>query len=395
MKLLSTYIKEMKIASRGFYFYIEIFMAVIILIILLAAVNENPVSKSREYLFYDMPQETLNYLNEKNISEGKMRYGEDSEIKLKPIAFEALNEYTGETVSYNFDETATIKLKTMEVLNPKTGELSKTIHMVDKEEDLIRIAYSEIETGATIRMDESGAISYVYYMQGYETERLENLLYILHNETPDTVEATRDNQVVRTLDVFDKLNNRENLIPMMVVFMGSLMGFFIVMAYIFLDKAEGVIRAFAVTPSSVWKYLLSKIFVILSTVIISTSIITIPIMGAGPNYLMLYVFLIVTTFAMASVGLLVASFFDSITKSFGAMYSLMIALMLPAFSYFIPSFDPFWLRFFPTYPMLQGMKEILLNGDMNYVLIYSAVFLVGGFAIFLLANIKFKKTLTV
>jgi len=45
--------------------------------------------------------------------------------------------------------------------------------------------------------------------------------------------------------------------------------------------------------------------------------------------------------------------------------------------------------------MLQGMKEILLNGDMGYVLIYSAVFLVGGFILFLLANIKFKKTLTV
>jgi ABC-2 type transport system permease protein len=395
MKLLSTYFKEMKIASRGFYFYIEVFMAVIILIILLAAVDENPVSKSREYLFYDMPQEMLDYLNEKNISEGKMRYGEDSEIKLKPIAFEALNEVTGEIVSYNFKNEAVIKLKTMEVLNPNTGELSKTIYLVDKEEDMIRIAYSEIEIGATVRMDASGNFAYVYYMQGYETERLENLLYILHNETPDTVEAMRDNQVVRTLDVFDKLNSRENLIPMMIVFMGSLMGFFIVMAYVFLDKAEGVIRAFAVTPSAVWKYLLTKIFVILTTVIFSTSIITIPIMGAGPNYLMLYLFLIITTFAMASVGLLIASFFDSITKSFGAMYSLMIALLLPAFSYFIPSFDPAWLRFFPTYPMLQGMKEILLNGDMNYVLIYSAVFLVGGFAVFLLANIKFKKTLTV
>ncbi len=74
----------------------------------------------------------------------------------------------------------------------------------------------------------------------------------------------------------------------------------------------------------------------------------------------------------------------------------MIVLMLPAFSYFIPSFDPVWLRFFPTYPMLQGYKEILLvGGDVGYVLIYSGVFLVGGIVIFLIANMKFKKTLTV
>ena len=36
------------------------------------------------------------------------------------------------------------------------------------------------------------------------------------------------------------------------------MGFFIIAAYIFLDKKEGVIKAYAVTPSPVWKYLLSK-----------------------------------------------------------------------------------------------------------------------------------------
>ena len=98
---------------------------------------------------------------------------------------------------------------------------------------------------------------------------------------------------------------------------------------------------------------------------------------------------------MASLGLLVASFFDTIAKAFGVMYGIMIVLMVPAFSYYIPSFDPLWLRFFPTYPMLQGFKEILLNGDGAYVLTYSLAFLAGGLALFLLANIRFKKTLTV
>ena len=98
---------------------------------------------------------------------------------------------------------------------------------------------------------------------------------------------------------------------------------------------------------------------------------------------------------MASLGLLVASFFDNISKSFGAMYAIMVALIVPAFSYYIPSFDPLWLRFFPSYPMLQGFKEILLRGDTGYVLTYSFVFLAGGLALFVLANIRFKKTLTV
>jgi hypothetical protein len=105
--------------------------------------------------------------------------------------------------------------------------------------------------------------------------------------------------------------------------------------------------------------------------------------------------LTITTFALASLGLLVASFFDNMSKAFGVMYAIMISLMIPGFSYYIPSFDPLWLRFFPSYPLLQVFKEIMLNGDAGYVLTYSLMFLVGGLALFVAANIKFKKTLTV
>ena len=83
-----------------------------------------------------------------------------------------------------------------------------------------------------------------------ETERLKNLLYILQNESRDVVNAKKDRQVVRTLNVMKTLNNRENLVPVFIAYMGSLMGFFIVMAYIFYDKAEGVIKAFAAAPSA-------------------------------------------------------------------------------------------------------------------------------------------------
>jgi len=269
------------------------------------------------------------------------------------------------------------------------------VYYVEIEEDMIRLSYGESEMGVTVAMDPYGKVSNKYYLQGYETDRLKNLLYILQNESRDVVNAKKDKQVVRTLEVMETLNNRENLVPVIIAYMGSLMGLFIVMAYIFYDKAEGVIRAFAVTPSSIWKYLISKVFVLLTTVVVSSSIITIPVMGGQPNYLLFYIFLIITTFSVASLGLLVASFFDSISKAFGVMYAIMISLMIPAFSYYIPSFDPLWLRFIPTYPLLQGFKEILLNGDAGYVLTYSLVFLVGGLVLFVLADIRFKKTLTV
>jgi len=395
MKLLSNYLKEMKIAARGFYFYIEIGMAVILLAILLLVVSETTTSSSKQFVYNDMPQKIADYLKDRSIEKGEARLANSTEFILKPAEFEITNQETGETTAYAFDDEKNVELETMEMLDSSTGELEETVYYAETEMDMIRLAYGESEIGATAAMDGRGKVSYTYYLQGYETDRLKSLLYISHSKSPGVINAKKDKQVVRTLGVMETLNNRENLVPIFVAYMGSLMGFFIVLAYIFYDKAEGVIRAFAVTPSPMWKYLISKIFVILTTVVVSSSIITIPVMGGQPNYLLFYIFLIITTFAIASLGLLVASFFDSISKSFGVMYAIMIALMIPAFSYFIPSFDPLWLRFFPTYPLLQGFKEILLNGDAGYVLTYSLIFLAGGLVLFVLADMRFKKTLTV
>jgi hypothetical protein len=395
MKLLSSYLKEMKIAARGFYFYIEIAMAIILLAILLLAVSETSTSDRKQFIYNNMPQKIADYMKDRSIEKGEARLVDSTEFKLKPAEFEITNQETGEITAYDFDDEKTPELETVEMLDTSTGELDETVYYVENEEDMIRLAYSESEMGVAVAMDPYGKVSSKYYLQGYETDRLKNLLYILQNESRDVVNAKKDRQVVRSLEVMGTLNNRENLVPVFIAYMGSLMGFFIVMAYIFYDKAEGVIKAFAVTPSSIWKYLISKIFVILTTVIVSSSIITIPVMGGQPNYLLFYIFLIITTFAIASLGLLVASFFDNISKAFGVMYAIMISLMIPAFSYFIPSFDPLWLRFFPSYPLLQGFKEIMLNGDAGYVLTYSLVFLAGGLVLFILADIRFKKTLTV
>ena len=395
MKLLSSYIKEMKIAARGFYFYIEIAMAIVLLAILLFAVSETTTSNRKQFIYNDMPQKIVEYLKDRSIEKGEARLASSTEFKVKPAEFEITNQETGETTAYSFNDEKSIELETMEMLDSSTGDLDETVYYVDSEEDMLRLAHSEREVGVTVTLSPYGKVSYKYYLQGYETARLKDLLYIINNESASVVDARKDRQVVRTLGIMETLNNRENLVPVFLAFAGSLMGFFIVMAYIFYDKAEGVIRAFAVTPSSIWKYLITKIFVILTTVAVSSSIIAIPVMGGQPNYLLFYLFLLVTTFAIASLGLLVASFFDNISKAFGVMYPIMIVLLIPAFSYYIPSFDPLWLRFFPTYPVLHGFKEILLNGDAGYVLTYSLAFLAGGLVLFMLASIRFRKTLTV
>lgn len=396
MKLLSTYSKEMKIAFRGFYFYIEIVVALILLVILLVAIDTDPDSKYKEFLYYDMPEEVYDYLSAKDIEEGKVIDIEDAEFQVKPAKFELTNMETGEITAYTFNDEKTIITEAKQQIDPETGKVMKTLYRTDNEEDMLRLSYETGKIGATTTMSDTGEFTYRYMLQGYETERFSNVLYILHTLSPDEIDAQMDKQVFRELGSTDRLNNREAVVPVFVAFAGSLMGFFIIMSYVFLDKDEGVIRAFAVTPSAVWKYLLSKTFVILTTVVISSSIIVIPVMGLKPNYLLFYIFLLITTFAFAALGLLIASFFNSISKAFGVLYLIMIAFMLPGFSYYISSFDPLWLRFFPTYPVLQGFKGILLgNPDVLYVVTYSVAFLLGGAILLSLANARFKKTLTV
>lgn len=400
MKLLSSYIKEMKIAARGFYFYIEVFVAILAVVILLAAVSENPVSKQEEYLYYDMDPALKEYIVQEKVDEGTIEIVEPTEFKMKAAQFEVEDLSTGEIVSYDFDaETYTLEtFKKYELDYNGTGEkrLDATYYITDTEEMLIRLTYQEKNMGATLVINDAMETTYRYYNQGYETDKYLDLISVIHNEDEETITAALDRQEQRVLGDTVVLNNRENIIPVIVVFLGSLMGFFIVMAYIFLDKDEGVIKAFAVTPSSMWKYLLSKTMLIMTTAVISTSIVVIPIMGGQPNYPLMYLMIIMTTFAFASLGLLISSFYDSISKAFGVLYAFMITLMLPAFSYYIPSFDPLWLRFFPTYPALQAIKETMIpNTDVGYVLTYCLAFLVGGLVLFMIANHRFKKSLTV
>ena len=116
MKLLSNYLKEMKIAARGFYFYIEIAMAVILVGILLLVVSETSTSNSKQFIYNDMPQKIAEYLKDKSIEDGDARLANSTEFELKPAEFEIMNQETGKTTAYDFDDEKILELETMEIV---------------------------------------------------------------------------------------------------------------------------------------------------------------------------------------------------------------------------------------------------------------------------------------
>ncbi len=369
MKLWHSFTKEILLATRSFYFYIEVLMAGIFLFLLLFVIPENFENKTDEYVYFDAPASAIEYLKETTLEDD-----EDGQVEMVELEWE--------------DKTILAELYESE---------GKYTYVLDDKDAAIGLADKERVFAAVVHMDDLGEITFTYYMQGYETDRLRNIYAVFHNESMDVLESAFNAQDVQVLHEDQVLlSDRQNILPSFLTFNGSLMGMFILASYIFLDKKEGVIKAYAVTTSPVWQYLLSKIGVITLTSLVTSLILTIPVMGTQANYLGMFVFLLGTGFAASALGLVIASYFDDITQSFGVLFGLVILLMLPNIAYFMPTWDPIWMKYIPTYAMLEGFKEILLpGGDMAYILMASFGFFIAGLVLFLFANLRFKKTLTI
>lgn len=371
MKLWHSFTKELILSSKSYYFYIEIGMALIFLLILIFIVPEEFGGKGKEYMYLDLPQILVDKYKEDLLEEDLDAQAELVEVEAEKTIYRA--------ELYETEESEIYLLESMEALN----------------------AFSNSERVATVhvRVNEDNQITSTYYLQGYETQKLRNLLLVFQNRKAghDVLEHYTDNLVVKSMyQNSEPLTDRQNMVPVFLTFNGSLMSLFIIAAYIFLDKSEGIIKAYAVTASSVWQYLMSKIGVIILTSIVTALIMTVPIMGLQANYLLLFLFLITSGFFAASLGLYMTSFYEDITQAFGVIYIIMMIMIMPNISYFTPSWDPNWMKIIPSYVMLQGFKEIIsINGNMAYVLVASLGFAVLGLAIFILANHRFKKTLTI
>lgn len=368
MKLWSSFVKELIIASRGFYFYVEIGMALVLLFTLLFVIPENFSAKQDEYLYLDFPSSTVEEQFVDNFGD----------LDGPP---EAVNLKVG-------DDVFAARLYETE---------DRRIYILESEDALARLAKDRHKIGAAVTMDaQSYELQYTYYLQGNETERLKGLLRILHGPDDPALFEAAENQEIRSLTGGHVLlTDRENMLPVILTFNGSLMGFFIIAAYIFLDKKEGVIKAYAVTPSPVWQYLLSKVMVLTATMLATSLLLIVPIMGLRINYLMLIAFLIPTGLFASGMGLVLAGYYDDMVKSFGVMYLLMLGMMLPAMAYFTPGWDPLWLKFIPSYYIVFGFREIFIKGDAGFVLLISLGFLVVAAGLFAWATSRFKRTLSV
>lgn len=338
-KLLATFLNDAKLSFRGLYFYIEMGMATLFILIMLFVVPENFETRQNIFLVDMTPDQNLSQL----LSHSDMQV---------------------------FDNRL---------------ELEKAL-----EEDRSGV-------GLVLSMEKDKVI-YDFILQGFESDRM-----------VETIKASFEAQLRRVSagdfggpdieylkEKTSPLSNRTQVLPVYLAMNIGLMGLFIIAAYIFLDKEEGVIKAYAVAPVSIFKYLLSKTMVMIMTGLLTSIPIVLLLHGLDVNYLFMIIAVISFSFFGSALGLLISSFFDTMMKAMGALYLVIMLMLIPTLSYFMPSFNPTWMKLLPSYHMLFSFRELLVNqGQSSYILTSSlGLFVLGVFALYL-ATLKFKQTLTV
>jgi hypothetical protein len=345
MKLLYSFFKDIKLSVKSFYFYMEFVFALIFVAVMVFLVPKQFESTMKVYASLDLPA-----------SMERMVQGMLAE-----------------------DERYTVQVL------ESSGEVKN------------RLSEDRSAVGLIVEQKE-GKITYNYVLQGFEGEKVKNILETtIRAGMASRLPQYRDVTEVKTLkEKSEILSDRLNILPVFLTMNAAFMGLFIIAAYVFLDKGEGTIRAFAVTPGRVWQYLASKVGVILVTGVISGLISVIPIAGAKAHYPHLIVLVICTNLFGSAFGLFIASFFDTLQKAMGWLYFAIVILAAASVSYFMPSFNPLIIRILPSYPMLFAFRETLLaKGNAGYIYTVAGSFLAAGIIVFLISNWRFKRTLTV
>lgn len=371
-KLWYSYQKELLLSSKSWYFAIEIGMAVIILLILLVVMPENFNQTATEYIYMNMDPAFEEALIEKQVSKQEGATLSVQSLEIKDVTYTVQQvKLEGKVINYLEDSAALVAVS--ETLQKPVVEV-------------------------TLGADQKPL--YTYHLQGYESDKLKNLLLMLHSNAVDTttLEAQLDTQTVTYLNPKGvKLSDRENFLPMFLTLNGSFMSLFIIAAYVFLDRQEGIIKAYAVTASSVSNYLISKSAVVVTTSLLSSVITLVPIMQLKINYGFIVLLLVPSAFFAAFVGLILTSFYKNISQSFGALFAVIVLMMLPTISYMLPSWEPLWIKFIPTFYLLQAFKEVLMgfgSEDTAYILLTALSFALASIPLFLIAKWRFKHTLT-
>lgn len=236
-----------------------------------------------------------------------------------------------------------------------------------------------------------------FIIQGHENPKIINsLLLSMKDDLNIAIGNTMD---IKTLVTKEGVHNEsipinKSILPLFILMEPSMLGFVLIAAMIFMEKEEGTIRAYNVSPGKVPEYLASKITLMLILGWISTLISTVLVVGLDFDFLALLLLVTFGSIFFTSLGLIIASFFENLSQSLVWIILISLIIGLPFVSYFVPSFAPIYIRILPTYPLMFAIREAIFPTG-NTGIVYTTL---GTFAVlaginYILAIITYRKNL--
>lgn len=249
------------------------------------------------------------------------------------------------------------------------------IYEVNSKEEIIENMEKNFNSVGMIIKEVNNEPTVEFIMQGYENNQIVNTLVLSMKD--DVNKVVREDVQIDTIVLKNEINREKiplnkSVLPVFLTMEPALLGLVLIAAFVFMEKDEGTIRAYKVSPGKIPEYLASKITFMTILGVISTIINTALVVGFKADYLSLLAIVIVASIFSSGLGLIIASFFDNVSQSMIWIIFISIVFSLPAVSYFVPSFAPLYIRLLPTYSLQFALREAVFGAG-NSDIIYSTI----------------------
>ncbi|SKC76354.1 ABC transporter permease [Maledivibacter halophilus] len=301
------------------------------------------------------------------------------------------------SVYYNIEYEGENK-EIFEKVMMKTASKHNNVYKMNSQDDIVENMEKNFNSIGIIIKEYRGKPTVELIMQGYENREVINSLILSLKDDIDNMvrEDLKINTIFLNKEIDqEKVPFNKNVLPIFLTMEPTMLGLTIIAAFIFMEKDEGTIKAYKVSPGRISEYLASKIILMIILGLISTIISTFLVVGFEADYFNLILIVIVGSVFASGLGLIISSFFNNISESMIWIIFTSIVLLIPFASYFVPSFAPIYIRILPTYLLQFAIREAVFPSG-NISLIYSTI---GTFAVlsiinYIVAIFAYKRNLT-
>ncbi|MFZ5943081.1 MAG: ABC transporter permease [Bacillota bacterium] len=310
-------------------------------------------------------------------------------IYILTIFFAIPEELVMDPVIYYADESGA------DVLDKALADFKGSKFKLDSDEQVKQKLQDENYAWGLVAQKGEKAPQIQYLFQGWEDPKLKNLMVVTIEDYLAKNYLQMDNAYAIEkigMQGYIKPPFNKFLVPMFLFSEVFMIGMFFIAALIFIEKDEGTLKAFLVTPSKIGQYLLAKVVMMAVLAVFFTLLLALPTLGLQPDYLQLLVLVVLGSCFTSLLGLIVASYFSNLSQFLFPAVLVLGVFTLPTASYIFPSFSPDFITWLPTYDLIFGLRQAAFSLGQEEVVVKGIVtFVIYDVILFYLAKMRFSQ----